>query len=343
MSDLEVAVHGTAPHRPRPPARCWHHVHFGRWRPGKHPGKRLVGPERASRCCRAPISRSCSTGTRTRKPGHAGPSTGTYGYSCSHAPGAVRPPPAGLSRQSADFQALVARQAYLEIYDCLQDTACNAPAAYLELLSRASRLPCAGQPQPLRCCSAVPACRPCRRAASREQHLSCGHRDRQPNRDFLQVYFLAGDALPELPSRTRVRPVPTTTLTTECARTSPVFTRRAQALGPAHALSMSRAPPASSGMKPSIVDDVGAQLNESLNNVETLVVHANNRHQLAAERAGRPALHQGVRTPSRTTCSQIQPYPGGTDLPGSDAQISCCCGEMCRDDLLVEIEALYQA
>ncbi|MGI9227650.1 MAG: hypothetical protein ACR2PU_02545 [Gammaproteobacteria bacterium] len=88
------------------------------------------------------------------------------------------------------------------------------------------------------------------------------------------------------------------------------------------------------------VDDVCAQLNESINNVETLVAHANDQHQTQLN-AQDDLLYMKVYIRHSKDVAQIKQVLAAR-LSGTTPRI-LLLGDMCREDLLVEIEAFYQA
>ncbi len=88
------------------------------------------------------------------------------------------------------------------------------------------------------------------------------------------------------------------------------------------------------------VDDVCEQLNESINNVETLVAHANDQHQTQLN-AQDDLLYMKVYIRHRKDVAHIKKILAAR-LSGTTPRI-LLLGDMCREDLLVEIEAFYQA
>lgn len=88
------------------------------------------------------------------------------------------------------------------------------------------------------------------------------------------------------------------------------------------------------------IDDVCAQLNESINNVETLVAHANDKHHTQLN-AQDDLLYMKVYIRHREDVEQINQVLAAR-LSNTTPR-ALLLGDMCRENLLVEIEAFYQA
>ncbi len=88
------------------------------------------------------------------------------------------------------------------------------------------------------------------------------------------------------------------------------------------------------------IDDVCAQLNESINNVETLVAHANDMHHTQLN-AQDDLLYMKVYIRNREDVEQINQVLAAR-LSNTTPR-ALLLGDMCRENLLVEIEAFYQA
>ena len=88
------------------------------------------------------------------------------------------------------------------------------------------------------------------------------------------------------------------------------------------------------------IDDVCAQLNESINNVETLVAHANDQHHTQLN-AQDDLLYMKVYVRHREDAEQINQVLAAR--LSSNTPRALLLGDMCRENLLVEIEAFYQA
>ena len=86
-------------------------------------------------------------------------------------------------------------------------------------------------------------------------------------------------------------------------------------------------------------NDVGAQLDEAISNVERLVEHVNVQHR-AQLHARDNLLYVQVYIRHGTDTSRIKQVLAER-LPGATSRV-LLQGEMCRDNLLVEIEAAYQ-
>ncbi len=88
------------------------------------------------------------------------------------------------------------------------------------------------------------------------------------------------------------------------------------------------------------IDDVCAQLNESINNVETLVAHANDKHQTQLN-AQDDLLYMKVYIRNRGDVEHINQVLAAR--LSNNTPRALLLGDMCRDNLLVEIEAFYQS
>lgn len=235
---------------------------------------------------------------------------------------------------SADFSQ-VARQVYLEIYGCLQDTAC------MHLLRTWNyfpgiMLPCAGRPS--RYDAFCSARKQAMQASGITNSVYPAATVIGSRRDALQVYFLASDTpgtAVENPRQTSAYDYPVVD-----PHAPPLFSRGVLKTWSRHTHFYVSGTASIVGHETQHVDNVGAQLNESLNNVETLVVHANNRYSSRLN-AQDDLLYMKVYVRHPHDVSQINPILAAR-LPGSTPRI-LLRGDMCRDDLLVEIEALYQA
>ncbi len=94
------------------------------------------------------------------------------------------------------------------------------------------------------------------------------------------------------------------------------------------------------GHKTLHIDDVCAQLNESINNVETLVAHANDKYHTQLN-AQDDLLYMKVYIRHREDVEQINHVLAAR--LSSNTPRALLLGDMCRENLLVEIEAFYQA
>lgn len=93
------------------------------------------------------------------------------------------------------------------------------------------------------------------------------------------------------------------------------------------------------GYKTLHLNDVGAQLNEAINNVETLIAHTNEQHKTKLN-AQDDLLYMKVYIRRREDVTQINQVLAAR-LSSTTPRI-LLLGDMCRDGLLVEIEAFYQ-
>lgn len=236
--------------------------------------------------------------------------------------------------EPCDFQALV-QQAYEEIYDCLQHGACHHllrtwnyfPGITDPASHQSSRydLFCSARLQAMQACNAGSGIYPAATVIG----------NRNP---CLQIYFLAGDApgiAVENPRQTSAYDYPTTDV-----QAPPLFSRGMLKPWGERMHFYVSGTASIVGHETQHPDDVGAQLNESLNNVETLVVHANDRHQTRLN-AQDDLLCIKVYVRHRRDVPHIQRVLAAR-LPSTTPRI-LLLGEMCRTDLLVEIEALYQS
>jgi chorismate lyase/3-hydroxybenzoate synthase len=88
------------------------------------------------------------------------------------------------------------------------------------------------------------------------------------------------------------------------------------------------------------IDDVCAQLNESINNVEMLVQHANEKHHTQLN-AQDDLLYMKVYIRHREDVDQINQVLAAKLSKNTPRAL--LLGDICRESLLVEIEAFYQA
>ncbi len=155
--------------------------------------------------------------------------------------------------------------------------------------------------------------------------------------DYLQVYFLASDApgvAVENPRQTSAYHYPVAN-----SFTQPLFARGVlKAWGERTHLYVSGTA-SIVGHETLHINNVGAQLNEAINNVETLVEHANDQHQ-AQLNAQDDLLYMKVYVRHNEDLARVQQVL--TARLASDLPRMLLLGDMCRDDLLVEIEAFYQ-
>ena len=156
--------------------------------------------------------------------------------------------------------------------------------------------------------------------------------------NFLQIYFLAGNTpgiAVENPRQTSAYDYPVTD-----AYAPPLFSRGVLKVWGRRTHFYVSGTASIVGHETQHANDIGAQLNESINNVETLVVHANDRHQTQLN-AQDDLLYMKVYVRHGRDVPHIKKVLAAR-LPGTAPRI-LLLGDMCRDDLLVEIEAFYQA
>ena len=229
----------------------------------------------------------------------------------------------------------LARQAYREIYGCLQGTACTHllrtwnyfPGITHQGEDRTSRYNsfCSARLQAMQASGIGSRIYPAATVIG-SQH------------DSLQVYFLASDTpgiAVENPRQTSAYDYPVTD-----THAPPLFSRGVLKAWSRHTHFYVSGTASIIGHETQHVDDVGAQLNESLNNIETLVVHANDRHHTQLN-AQDDLLYMKVYVRHHKDVPHINTILAAR-LPGTTPRI-LLQGDMRRDDLLVEIEALYQA
>lgn len=231
-----------------------------------------------------------------------------------------------------DFRQL-ATQAYQEVYGCLQSMACTHllrtwnyfpgitnPAGHHT--SRYSAF-CSGRLQATQASSIGNRMYPAATVIGNQN-------------DFLQVYFLAGNTpgvAVENPRQTSAYDYPATDA-------PPLFSRGVLKAWGRRIHFYVSGTASIVGHETQHVNDVGAQLNESISNVETLVVHANDRHQTQLN-AQDDLLYMKIYVRHGRDVPHIEKVLAAR-LPGTVPRI-LLRGDMCRDDLLVEIEAFYQA
>lgn len=235
---------------------------------------------------------------------------------------------------SVNFQAMV-QQTYQKIYGCLQSTGCE------HLLRTWNYFPGITDPADnqfdrynLFCSARLQAMQAC----SIENRVYPAATVIGSQDNFLQIYFLAADApgiAVENPRQTSAYDYPTTG-----TRAPPLFSRGVLKAWDRRIHFYVSGTASIIGHETQHVDDVAAQLNESLNNVETLVVHANHLHETQMN-AQDDLLYMKVYVRHGRDVPHIKNVLAAR-LPSSTQRI-LLQGDMCRTDLLVEIEALYQS
>jgi len=156
--------------------------------------------------------------------------------------------------------------------------------------------------------------------------------------DHLQIYFLASD-MPgiavENPRQTSAYHYPV-----EDNHTQPLFSRGLLKTWGQRTHFYVSGTASIVGHETLHIDDVCAQLNESINNVETLVAHANDKHHTQLN-AQDDLLYMKVYIRHREDVEQINQVLAAR--LSNNTPRALLLGDMCRENLLVEIEAFYQA
>ena len=233
-----------------------------------------------------------------------------------------------------DFQQLT-QQAYQEIYACLRDTGCT---------------------HLLRTWNYFPAITKATNAQANRYYLFCSGRRRAlqtskidnkiypaatvigSQNGYLQIYFLASDTpgiAVENPRQTSAYHYPITD-----SHAQPLFSRGILKVWGKRTHFYVSGTASIIGHETQHINDVGAQLNESINNVETLVAHANDQHQTQLN-AQDDLLYMKVYIRHDKDVAHIKQVLAAR-LSSTTPRI-LLLGDMCRDNLLVEIEAFYQA
>ncbi len=236
----------------------------------------------------------------------------------------------------ADLQTLT-EQAYSEIYQCLKNTTCK------HLLRTWNFFPgitivdrqqpelnryetfCRGRLQAMQACGVKTKIYPAATVIGNHE-------------DKFQIYFLASDTpgtAVENPRQTSAYDYPV-----EDRHTQPLFSRGLiKTWGPRTHFYVSGTA-SIVGHETLHIDDVCAQLNEAINNVETLVAHANDKFQTKLN-AQDDLLYMKVYIRHREDVEQIKQVLAAR-LSNTTPR-ALLLGDMCRENLLVEIEAFYQA
>ena len=240
----------------------------------------------------------------------------------------------GLDAQ--DFGALI-HQAYSEIYECLDNS------SYKHLLRTWNFFPritqydpeqtqqnryevfCQGRLQAMQDCGIKTKVYPAATVIGSHEHK-------------LQIYFLASDTpgtAVENPRQTSAYHYPV-----EYKHTQPLFSRGLLKTWGKQTHFYVSGTASIIGHETLHINDVCAQLNESINNVETLVAHANDKHHTQLN-AQDDLLYMKVYLRNREYVEQINQVLSAR--LSNNTPRALLLGDMCRDNLLVEIEAFYQA
>ncbi len=235
-----------------------------------------------------------------------------------------------------DFQQL-SYQAYNEIYACLKNVACKhllrtwnyfpqitKPGTKLNPANR-YELFCSGRRSAMQDCGIKHKIYPAATVIGNQE-------------DSLQIYFLASDipgTAVENPRQTSAYEYPV-----DDQQTQPLFSRGLLKVWGSRTHFYVSGTASIVGHETLHENDVCAQLNEAINNVETLVAHANEQHHTQLN-AQDDLLYMKVYLCNEEDALQIEQVLAAR-LSNNTPRI-LLHGHMCRDDLLVEIEAFYQA
>lgn len=239
------------------------------------------------------------------------------------------------SISESNFQELC-EQAYKEIFECLHTTGCSHLLRTWNFFPEITKK-CTGQKQTNRydlfCQSRLRAVQ-----ASKIEHKIYPAATVIGNHSgCLQIYFLAcntpGIAV-ENPRQTSAYNYPVSV-----AHAQPLFSRGILKVWGNRTHFYVSGTASIVGYKTLHHNDVGAQLNEAINNVETLVAHANEQHKTQLN-AQDDLLYMKIYVRRRKDVAQINQVLASR-LSNTTPRI-LLLGDMCRDDLLVEIEAFYQ-
>ena len=228
-------------------------------------------------------------------------------------------------------------QAYREVFECLRTTGCTHLLRtwnYFPEITKACPAPqsanryesfCSGRLQAMRVCGIENKIYPAATVIGNQGNC-------------LQIYFLASDTpgmAIENPRQTSAYHYPV-----EDAVTQPLFSRGMLKVWGSRTHFYVSGTASIVGHETTHIDDVGAQLNEAINNIETLVAHTNDQHQTQLN-AQDDLLYMKVYLRHGKDTAHIEQILAAR-LSGTTPRI-LLLGDMCRDDLLVEIEAFYQA
>jgi chorismate lyase/3-hydroxybenzoate synthase len=235
-----------------------------------------------------------------------------------------------------DFQALT-HKAYSEIYQCLQTTACKHLLRtwnfFPQITAIAPQQPsknryevfCHGRLQAMQDCGIKTKVYPAATVIGNHDH-------------DLQIYFLASDTpgtAVENPRQTSAFHYPV-----EDDNTQPLFSRGLLKPWGTRTHFYVSGTASIVGHETLHIDNVCEQLNESINNVETLVAHANDKHHTQLN-AQDDLLYMKVYIRHREHLEQIKQVLAARLSKHTPRAL--LLGDMCRENLLVEIEAFYQA
>lgn len=235
-----------------------------------------------------------------------------------------------------NFQELC-EQAYKEIFECLHTTGCSHLLRTWNFFPEITKKCMGGQQQTNRydlfCQSRLRAVQ-----ASKIEHKIYPAATVIGNHNgCFQVYFFASNSpgtAVENPRQTSAYNYPVSV-----AHAQPLFSRGILKVWGNRTHFYVSGTASIVGYKTLHHNDVGAQLNEAINNVETLVAHANEQHKTQLN-AQDDLLYMKIYVKRREDVAQINQVLASR-LSSTTPRI-LLLGDMCRDDLLVEIEAFYQ-
>ena len=235
-----------------------------------------------------------------------------------------------------DFQALT-HQAYSELYECIEGSPCKHLLRTWNFFPHITNYDskntqqnryevfCHGRLQAMQDCGIKTKVYPAATVIGTHEHN-------------LQIYFLASDTpgtAVENPRQTSAYHYPV-----EYHHTQPLFSRGLLKTWGKQTHFYVSGTASIIGHETLHINDVCAQLNESINNVETLVAHANDKYQTQLN-AQDDLLYMKVYLRHREDVEQINQVLASR--LSNNTPRALLLGDMCRDNLLVEIEAFYQA
>ena len=228
------------------------------------------------------------------------------------------------------------RQAYQEIFECLHDIGCNHLLRtwnYFPEINKTIQEHKHASRYEIFCSARLHAMKEC--GVSNEIYPAATVIGNQS--PILQIYFLASDTpgiAVENPRQTSAYHYPVSDSVQR-----PLFSRGILKVWGNRTHFYVSGTASIVGHQTLHVNDVCAQLNESINNVETLVAHANDQHQTHLN-AQDDLLYMKVFLRNAKDVAHIKQVLAAR-LSSTTPRI-LLQGEMCRQDLLVEIEAFYQ-
>ena len=240
------------------------------------------------------------------------------------------------SISESNFQELC-EQAYKEIFECLRNTDCSQLLRTWNFFPEITKKCTGGQQQTNRydlfCQSRLRAVQ----SSKIEHKIYPAATVIGNHKKCFQIYFFASDnpgIAVENPRQTSAYNYPVSV-----AHAQPLFSRGILKVWGNRTHFYVSGTASIVGYKTLHINDVGAQLNEAINNVETLVAHANEQHKTKLN-AQDDLLYMKIYVRRREDVAQINQILASR-LSSTTPRI-LLLGDMCRDDLLVEIEAFYQ-